>query len=45
LLIGDASKARTALDWAPKVPFEALVHMMVDADLARLQSLAANPGA
>jgi GDPmannose 4,6-dehydratase len=45
LLIGDASKARQDLDWAPRVSFEALVHMMVDADLARLQSLAANPGA
>ena len=38
LLIGDASKARTALDWEPKVSFEELVRMMVDADLARLQT-------
>ena len=33
LLIGDSSKARTALGWQPKVNFENLVHMMVDADL------------
>ena len=45
LLIGDASKAQQALGWTPRVSFEALVHMMVDADLARLQSLAASPRA
>jgi GDPmannose 4,6-dehydratase len=33
-LLGDASKARAALGWAPAVSFEALVHMMVDADMA-----------
>ena len=33
LLIGDASKARRVLGWAPKHSFEELVHMMVDADL------------
>ncbi len=33
LLLGDAHKARTELGWAPKVSFEDLVHMMVDADL------------
>jgi GDPmannose 4,6-dehydratase len=38
LLIGDASKARQTLDWTPEVSFEALIHMMVDADLARLTS-------
>lgn len=32
-LVGDAGKARRALDWAPVVDFEELVHMMVDADL------------
>jgi len=32
-LLGDASKARRALGWAPKVTFRALVRMMVDADL------------
>jgi GDPmannose 4,6-dehydratase len=34
-LKGDASKARAELGWAPETPFEALVHMMVDADVAR----------
>jgi GDPmannose 4,6-dehydratase len=37
LLVGDASRAREALDWVPEVDFRALVKMMVDADLARLQ--------
>ncbi len=34
-LKGDASKARAELGWAPETPFEALVQMMVDADVAR----------
>jgi len=38
-LIGDASKARRVLGWASSVDFKGLVTMMVDADLARLQSL------
>ncbi len=33
VLIGDASKARRTLGWEPRVRFEALVRMMVDADL------------
>lgn len=33
-LLGDASKARKQLDWKPKVSFEQLVRMMVDADIA-----------
>jgi GDPmannose 4,6-dehydratase len=33
LLVGDSAKARTELGWVPKVGFEALVTMMVDADL------------
>jgi GDPmannose 4,6-dehydratase len=33
LLIGDASKARRVLGWAPKHSFRELVQMMVDADL------------
>ncbi len=37
LLVGDPSRAREALGWEPAVGFEALVHMMVDADVARLQ--------
>ena len=36
LLIGDASKATTALGWKPKVTFAGLVEMMVRADVDRL---------
>jgi GDPmannose 4,6-dehydratase len=39
LLIGDASKAKKVLGWEPKVKFESLVKIMVDADLANLQGL------
>jgi len=38
LLIGDSSKAREVLGWEPTVSFEELVHMMVDSDLAALDS-------
>jgi GDPmannose 4,6-dehydratase len=34
LLIGDAGKAKKHLGWQPKVRFEELIAMMVDADLA-----------
>jgi GDPmannose 4,6-dehydratase len=34
-LLGDASKARADLGWAPTVNFKQLVQMMVDADLQR----------
>lgn len=37
LLVGDASKARERLSWAPTVGFKELVEMMVDADFARLE--------
>ena len=37
-LLGDATRARTELDWHPRVSFEELVAMMVDADLARLEA-------
>src|SRR5262245_47386630 len=37
-LIGDASKARRELGWAPRVSFHELVEMMVRADLERLRS-------
>ncbi len=37
-LIGDATKARTVLGWAPTTAFDELVTSMVDADLARLDS-------
>jgi GDPmannose 4,6-dehydratase len=35
-LIGDATKGKNKLGWTPKVDFEGLVKMMVDADIARL---------
>ena len=38
LLVGDATKARTVLGWAPRVTFQGLVEMMVRADLERLQA-------
>ena len=37
-LVGDASKARRILGWEPKVSFEELLRLMVEADLARLQA-------
>jgi GDPmannose 4,6-dehydratase len=37
-LLGDASKARQTLGWAPRVRFPDLVRMMVDADLARYRA-------
>jgi GDPmannose 4,6-dehydratase len=42
LLIGDASKARRVLQWAPEVDFNGLIAMMVDADLERLTTAAAH---
>jgi len=36
VLFGDPIKARTELGWEPKVTFEQLVEMMVDADMERL---------
>src|SRR5467141_3755933 len=36
-LLADASRARKDLGWAPKVGFEQLVQMMVEADLERLE--------
>jgi GDPmannose 4,6-dehydratase len=35
-LVGDASKAREELGWAPRTSFRELVAMMVDADLERV---------
>jgi len=37
LLVGDSTHARQTLGWKPKVGFEELVRMMVDADLALLE--------
>jgi GDPmannose 4,6-dehydratase len=36
-LIGDASKAKKILGWTPKTTFKELVHLMVDAHIARLK--------
>jgi GDPmannose 4,6-dehydratase len=38
LLIGDPARARDALGWTPRTSFAALVEMMVDADLAALET-------
>jgi GDPmannose 4,6-dehydratase len=38
LLVGDATKAKRVLNWAPKATFKELVHLMVDADLTLLQN-------
>ena len=35
-LLGDASKARRKLHWRPRIKFEELVKIMVEADLARV---------
>ena len=35
-LVGDSTKARTQLGWAPSVDFAGLITMMVDADLERV---------
>jgi GDPmannose 4,6-dehydratase len=45
-LLGDATRARTRLGWAPKIGFQALVEEMVDADLeiARRDALVAREG-
>lgn len=44
LLLGDATKARHILGWAPSVSFEQLVKMLVDADLKLLaESLETDP--
>jgi GDPmannose 4,6-dehydratase len=40
VLLGDATKARTMLGWEPKVSFQGLVEMMVDADMERLSGQA-----
>src|SRR3954452_4276302 len=37
VLLGDASKAKEKLGWEPKVRFQELVELMVDADVAELE--------
>ena len=39
-LLADPSKAKRRLGWATKVTFDALIRMMVDADIARLKARA-----
>ena len=45
-LLGDASKARLELGWAPSMSFEQLVKLMVDSDmeLARQELTLSNAG-
>jgi len=43
LLVGDASKARERLGWTPTIAFEAMIAMMVDADIARLSDAGQSP--
>lgn len=38
LLVGDAGKAGKVLGWEPQITFEALIRMMLDADLELLKS-------
>jgi len=44
LLIGDATKAKTKLGWSPRVGFDGLVRMMVDADIDDIKSFCTNCG-
>jgi GDPmannose 4,6-dehydratase len=37
-LVGDPTRARERLGWRPEIGFEQLVHLLVDADLERLQA-------
>ena len=37
MLLGDAGKAKRVLGWQPRVSFQGLVEMMVDADMGRYQ--------
>lgn len=37
MLVGDATKARSELGWQPKVSFNELIHMMVEADLKMIR--------
>ena len=37
LLLGNPEKARRVLDWKPRVGFDALVEIMVNADLKRVE--------
>ena len=37
-MVADARRARAALDWEPRVSFDALVEMMVEADVQRVKT-------
>src|SRR3954452_13795230 len=37
-LVGDSARARKRLGWAPELDFEQLAHLLVDADVERLQA-------
>ena len=37
-LVGDPSKARERLGWAPTLDFDGIVHLLVDTDLERIRS-------
>jgi len=39
LLVSDPRKAREKLDWRPTMPFDGLIRMMVDADMAHLKQI------
>jgi GDPmannose 4,6-dehydratase len=43
LLVGDAAKSKRVLGWEPKVSFEELIAMMVEADLDALRAEALFP--
>ncbi|MEP6784645.1 MAG: GDP-mannose 4,6-dehydratase [Sphingomonadales bacterium] len=43
-LVGDATRARDLLGWAPSVSFREIIEEMVDADLHDMQALANNKG-
>jgi GDPmannose 4,6-dehydratase len=38
MLVSDPTKARQKLGWNPRVSFEQLIRMMVDADMAQLRA-------
>jgi GDPmannose 4,6-dehydratase len=37
LLVGDPAKAKKALGWEPKVSFQKMIQMMVEADIDRVK--------
>lgn len=43
-LVGDATRARERLGWAPSITFEDMIKEMVDADLFNLRSISQNKG-